>query len=74
MTSSQHMDIDGLTSLLDNEAFSASDLTLEVPQYMTSSAPSQQLKFAQEVADDFEGFGSITEMVKNKDKLIEKAL
>ena len=27
-----------------------------------------------EPRDDFEGFGSITELVKNKDKLIEKTL
>jgi RNA recognition motif-containing protein len=24
--------------------------------------------------DDFEGFGSITELVKNKDKLVQKTL
>ena len=28
----------------------------------------------EEERDDFEGFGSITEMAKNKDKLVEKHL
>jgi len=27
-----------------------------------------------EERDDFEGFGSITEMIKNKDKLVERTL
>ena len=27
-----------------------------------------------EERDDFEGFGSITELVKNKDKLVEKTM
>lgn len=69
------MDPESLISILDNEAYSANeDNTLEAPSYLTGSYQSKTMKFAQEVADDFEGFGSITEMVKNKDKLVEKAL
>ena len=68
------MDVDSLSNILANEAFESTESTLEAPQYLTTSVSNKQLKFAQEVADDFEGFGSITEMVKNKDKLVEKAL
>lgn len=34
----------------------------------------KEFDFIQDVVDDFEGFGSITEMVKNKDLLVEKEL
>lgn len=39
------------------------------------SGKKQQVKVEEEEdRDDFEGFGSITAMVQNKDKLVEKTL
>lgn len=67
------MDIEGLSQILDNDVYASGapkkvDLS---PESFVTNAVSREI---QSVVDDYEGFGSLTEMVRNKDKLVEKEL
>jgi len=68
--------VEDMVELLGNEEFEVPGKkpAAKTEQQKVNDAIKKEFDLVQDVLDDYEGFGSITEMVKNKDKLVEKAL